>query len=318
MLRLLKKPGLKPTNIFPESQQRGDVFVEGGGAALLMAPSPPGFPTPTRRPRPRYGDTCNGHESGTGSSPPHQEKPFGPWWVFFSRSRLSLSDSASHRRWEVESILSAAQWEPRKTPPFRSCSLHRCRIHARVPGKCSRPAASSVFLWQASGQRGRRGWTCPDRCGHTRGSPCRVCVWIGVYVWTYVRVCAHIATQMCGCMWFGPPGWRPRLRARHPTGCREPWQGVVGVQHHPLLLADSKATLSPGQTSLLGLTSSPRSLLRVKAKGQGISLPGSNGEEEERREGWGSTSSSGDVCIASREVCIATRTFASFSSRGNK
>lgn len=48
MLRLLKKPGLKPTNIFPESQQRGDVFVEGGGAAPLMAPSPPGFPAPTR------------------------------------------------------------------------------------------------------------------------------------------------------------------------------------------------------------------------------------------------------------------------------
>lgn len=82
-------------------------------------------------------------------SPARRGKAFSPQWVFFSRSRPSPNDAASHRRCELESIPTAAQWEPRKTPPFPSCRLHWCWIHARVPGKRSRPAACSLLLWQA-------------------------------------------------------------------------------------------------------------------------------------------------------------------------
>lgn len=129
---------------------------------------------------------------------------------------------------------------------------------------------------------------------------------IGVYVWTYVCVCSYLRHRCVGaCVFVHLAGIHAYEHGtlQHPTGCREPRQRVAGVQHHRFLLTDSKAMLSPGQASLLGLASSRKSLLRDKAKGQGISPPGSNSKEQDGREGWGSTSSSGELCITMHHLC---------------
>jgi len=112
-------------------------------------------------------------------------------------------------------------------------------------------------------------------------------------------------------------GRHPRLQAWHPTACGEPGQSVAGSQRHQLVFNDTKAALSPGQAAFLGLTSAP-----AEGKRRGVSHPGPNGEEEKGREGWGSTSSSGEVRITTHpcaplhhEVRNKTSKFTSGGSR---
>lgn len=84
---------------------------------------------------------------------------------------------------------------------------------------------------------------------------------------------------------------------QHPVGCREPKQRVAVAQYHGF------CSLTAKQWSALACLQSltyHKFLMRDKEKGQGVSPPGSNGEErrrEERKEGWGSTPSSGEVHI---------------------
>jgi len=159
---------------------------------------------------------------------------------------------------------------------------------------------------------------CLERCGCPRGCPCRRCVCIGADAWTYVHVCARACrAQVCGCVWFRPTSAPASLA---PHGMRGAGAERGRVPASPACVQRHQSSAQPWPSRFPG--SHFCSQVPAEGKRRGVSHPGPNGEEEKGREGWGRTSSSGEVRITTHpcaplhhEVRNKTSKFTSGGSR---